>query len=230
MAPARCLRGGRPPECGRTNLVNSEQARIRPFQSDDLGELYRICLLTAYDGQDGTSLYRDARMPGYVYAAPYALFEPSLAFVAEDADGVGGYIVAALDSHAFEQRLERDWWPALRASHPEPSQDLAQGLSIPEQFALHWIHHPVGTPDELARAFPSHLHINLVPRLQGQGTGRQLIATVISALRDQGSAGLHLHVSLRNQRAARFYQRVGFAELPPGDARVFTMKFADLAG
>jgi GNAT superfamily N-acetyltransferase len=158
---------------------------------------------TADNGQDATSIFRDPRLPGHVYAAPYALFEPSLAFVAQDAGGVGGYIVAALDSQAFEQRLERDWWPALRARHPEPSQDLAKGLSPPEQFALHAIHHPWGTPGELARGFPSHLHINLVPRLQGQGIGRQLIATVISALRDQGSHGLHLHVRHGNQRGCR---------------------------
>lgn len=215
---------------GRTNPVNSEPARIRPYQPDDLDELYRICLQTADNGRDGTSLFRDPRLPGHVYAAAYARFEPSLAFVAQDAGGVGGYIVAALDSQAFEQRLERDWWPALRASHPEPSQDLARGLSPQEQFALRWIHHPLGTPDELASGFPSHLHINLVPQLQGQGTGRQLIVTVISALRDQGSAGLHLHVRPGNRRAAGFYRHVGFAELPADDVHVFTMNFADLAG
>jgi ribosomal protein S18 acetylase RimI-like enzyme len=217
------------PQCGRTNPVSSEPARIRPYQTDDLDELYRICVQTADNGHDATSMFRDPRMPGHIYAAPYAIFEPSLAFVAQDAGGVGGYVVAALDSQAFEQRLERDWWPALRASHPEPSPDLAKGLSAPEQFALHWIHHPWGTPDELARDFPSHLHINLVPRLQGQGTGRQLIAAVISALRDQDSPGLHLHVRRSNQRAAGFYRHVGFARLPGGDARVFTMNFAPLA-
>jgi ribosomal protein S18 acetylase RimI-like enzyme len=209
--------------------VNSEPARIRPYQPDDLDELYRICVQTADNGQDATSMFRDPRLPGHVYAAPYALFEPSLAFVARDAGGVGGYIVAALDSQAFEQRLERDWWPALRASHPEPSQDLAKGLSPPEQFALHAIHHPWGTPDELARAFPSHLHINLVPRLQGQRMGRQLIATVISALRNQGSHGLHLHVGHGNQRAAGFYRHVGFAELPADDVHVFAMNLVHLA-
>jgi ribosomal protein S18 acetylase RimI-like enzyme len=209
--------------------VNSEPARIRPYQPDDLDELYRICVQTANNGKDATSMFRDPRLPGHVYAAPYALFEPSLAFVASDAGGMGGYIVAALDSQAFEQRLERDWWPALRASHPEPSQDLTQGLSPKEQFALHVIHHPWGTPDELARSFPSHLHINLVPRLQGQGIGRQLIATVISALRDQGSHGLHLHVGHGNQRAAGFYRHVGFAEFPADDAHVFTMNLAHLA-
>src|SRR6266702_3229427 len=87
--------------------------------------VFPACVQTADNGQDATSMFRDPRLPGHVYAAPYALFEPSLAFVGQDAGGAGGYIVAALDSHAFEQRLERDWWPALRASHPEPSQDLA---------------------------------------------------------------------------------------------------------
>ena len=205
--------------------MNSDLARIRPYQLGDLSELYRICVQTADNGQDATSMYRDPRLPGHVYAAPYALFEPSLAFVAEDADGIGGYIVAALDSRTFEQRLERDWWPALRATYPEPSQDLAETLSPSEQFALHFIHHPLSTPDELA-TFPSHLHINLIPRLQGQGIGGRLIATVISALRHQGSDGLHLHVSQRNQRAAGFYRHVGFVELPADDARVFTMSFA----
>ncbi len=166
---------------------------------------------------------RDPRLPGHIYAAPYALFEPSLAFVAQDACGVSGYVVAALDSRAFERRLERDWWPELRARLPEPTEHLAEGLSAPELFALHAIHHPWGTPDELARDFPSHLHINLLPRSQGRGIGRQLIATVIAALRDQGSPGFHLRVSLRNQRAAGFYRRVGFVELPADGARVFTM-------
>ncbi len=206
--------------------MTSEPARIRSYQPGDLDELYRICLQTADNGQDATSLFRDPRLPGHVYAAPYAIFEPSLAFVAQDSAGVGGYIVAALDSQAFEQRLERDWWPELRASHPEPSQDLAEGLSPQEQLALHAIHHPWSATDDLARDFPSHLHINLLPRLQGQGMGRQLIATVISALRDQCSPGLHLHVSLGNPRAAMFYQQLGFAELPADDVRVFSMSLA----
>ena len=208
----------------------SQPARIRPYRPDDLDDLYRICVQTADNGRDATSMFRDPRLPGHVYAAPYALFEPSLAFVAQDAGGVGGYIVAALDSQAFERRLERDWWPALRAAYPEPPPDLAAGLPPQEEFALHAIHHPWGTPDELAREFPSHLHINLVPRWQRQGVGRQLIATVISALREQGSAGLHLHVRRANQRAAGFYRHVGFAELPAGDVHVFTMKFAPPAG
>jgi ribosomal protein S18 acetylase RimI-like enzyme len=207
-----------------------EPARIRPYQSGDLDELCRICLQTANNGGDGTSIFRDSRLPGHVYAAPYALFEPSLAFVAADAEGVGGYVVAALDTAAFEQRLQRDWWPGLRESHPEPSPDLAGELSSQEQSALEAIHYPRTTPAELTGDFPSHLHINLVPRLQGQRLGQQLIATVVSALRAGGSTGLHLHVRPGNYRAAGFYRHLGFAEFPAEDRRVFTMAFTAPSG
>ena len=62
-----------------------------------------------------------------MHAAPYGIFQPSLAFVAEDDAGVGGYILGALDSESFEDRLERDWWPRLRGRYPEPPADVPRG-------------------------------------------------------------------------------------------------------
>lgn len=210
--------------------MNSELVSIRPYRPRDLDDLYRICLQTADSGTDATSLFRDPKLPGHVYVGPYTAFEPSLAFVAQDAEGVGGYILAALDSRAFERRNERDWWPALRSSYPEPSQDESSELSLPEWYALQNIHHPWMTADELASRFPSHLHIDLVPRLQGRGIGRRLIATLTASLRDQGSRGVHLGVLRTNQRAIGFYRHVGFTELPAAlpadDALIFTMDLA----
>ena len=210
--------------------MNSEPASIRPYQPNDLDDLYRVCRQTADNGHDATALFRDPKLPGHVYAGPYATFEPSLAFVAQDAGGVNGYILAALDSRAFEQRLERDWWPVLRASYPEPPPDVAAKLSTPERYALHDIHHPWTTADELASRFPSHLHIDLMPRLQGRGIGRWLVATLTASLRDRGSPGLHLLVSRSNRRAVGFYRHVGFTEFAPAsptaDGLIFTMDLA----
>jgi ribosomal protein S18 acetylase RimI-like enzyme len=210
--------------------VGLESPRIRQYQPGDLDDLYRICLQTADNGGDGTALFRDPRLPGHIYAAPYAKFEPSLAWVAEDTGGVGGYIVAALDSWAFEQHVERDWWPALRTRYPEPPRDLAAQLSTQERDALANIHHPWHTDNELADQYPSHLHINLVPRLQGRGIGRQLIATLLSGLRAQGSRGVHLLVRRDNQRARGFYGHVGFRELPVTDVHIFAMQLTELPG
>ena len=190
-----------------------DTARIRPYRSSDLDALYRICLLTGDKGQDATALYHDSRLLGHLFAAPYGLFEPSLAFVAEDAAGVGGYIVGALDSQAFEERLESRWWPYLRTRYPDPLPGLPSQQWTPDQHVAHAIHHPWRTPDELAMRYPSHLHINLLPRLQASGYGRQLTSTLTAALRGQGSRGVHLYVTPGNRRAARFYRHIGFTEL-----------------
>lgn len=204
--------------------VNSELTRIRPYQPADLDNVYRICLLTADDGEDGTALFGDAKLPGHLFVGPYVAFEPSLAFVAEDSAGVGGYTLGTFDTKAFEERLERDWWPALRTGYPEPGPDVR--LSTPEQYAIHNIHDPGRTGDELAARFPSHLHIDLLPRMQGHGIGRTLIATMIAALRDRGSPGVHLLVSRGNQRATGFYRHLGFSEFSATDMKIFTMNLA----
>jgi ribosomal protein S18 acetylase RimI-like enzyme len=186
---------------------------IRPYRPGDLGALYRICLLTGDEGQDATSLYQDPRMPGHFFAAPYGLFAPELAFVAEDTAGVGGYILGALDTQDFEERLERTWWPRLRARYPDPPATLPPEQLTPDQQVAHMIHHPWRVPDGLAARYPSHLHIDLLPRLQGSGLGSQMTKTLIAALRDHGSAGVHLHVPRGNQHAAGFYRHIGFTEL-----------------
>ena len=207
--------------------MDHDDVLVRPYQPGDLDDLYRVCLLTAFKGADGTAIFGDPMLPGHLYVAPYAIFEPSLATVAQDADGVAGYIVAALDSRVFEQRLEQEWWPALRSRYPEPSDDLAERLSVQEQRAIGDIHRPFEPMPQLAERFPSHLHINLLPRLQGRGVGRRLIQTLIAQLRARGSRGLHLYVGLDNDRAPEFYRRVGFTPLAVADPHVFVMDFTD---
>ncbi len=200
---------------------------IRSYQASDLDALYQICLQTADDGQDATALFSDPELPGHVYVGPYVTFEPELAFVAEDAEGVGGYIVAALDSQAFEGRLEREWWPRLRRCYPEPSPDAAGDLTQTEQYAIHDIHHPFGAPEEVTERYPSHLHIDLIPRLQGQRAGRRLVETVISRLQAEASPGLHLLVGRSNQGAIGFYRHIGFTEHPLRGPYTFTMQLTD---
>ena len=70
----------------------------------------------------------------------------------------------------------RDQYPA-----PHPSFRRISGRRI---SAAGFIHVPLTVPDELAEDYPSHLHINLMPRLQSQGLGRPLMNTLIRALRE----------------------------------------------
>jgi ribosomal protein S18 acetylase RimI-like enzyme len=196
---------------------------IRPYRDGDIDALYRICLQTGDDGEDATSLFEDPEILGHVFVAPYVLFEPSLIFVAEDEAGVGGYIVGALDSSTFEKRLDADWWPMLRDRYRAPSSELPPDQWAADQRAAHFVHVPLTIPDELAEDYPSHLHINLVPRLQAQGLGRRLIDTLIGTLRVQGSVGLHFFVSPANQRAVGFYQHLGFTMISAEGPLIFVM-------
>jgi ribosomal protein S18 acetylase RimI-like enzyme len=182
---------------------------IRPAQPADLDVLRLICLQTGDAGEDATGLYEDPLLLGDIFAAPYAVLEPDLAFVTEDEQGVSGFVLGALDTPAFEERLEHEWWPALRQKYPDPPEG---DWTREERWMAH-IHHPSRTPAELTDQYPSHLHINLLPRTQGQGAGRKLMDTLLDALRAQGSRGVHLGVWSKNTRAIGFYRHIGFTEI-----------------
>jgi len=189
---------------------------IRGFRPADLDELYSVCLATGAGGDDASVLYRDPKLVGHVYAAPYAQLSPRTVFVVEDTDTVGGYIVGALDTRGFEALLEAEWWPALRQIYRDPSGTPRAGWSGDELMSYK-IHHPDRTAEEIAGPYPSHLHINLLPRLRGQGVGRRLMMRWLTAVRDMGSRGAHLAVGPANRRAIGFYRTCGFHELerPP---------------
>ena len=196
---------------------------IRPATPDDLETLYHIALLTGDNGGDASLLHQDPRLIGHIYAAPYAVLSPETAFVAEDAQGVAGYIVGAVDTRAFEARLEREWWPPLRARYPDPS-GRPPGSWTADEMRAWLIHHPYPTPDRVLAGHPSHLHINLLPRLQGQGMGKALMDRLLTALRAQGSPGVHLGTGETNVRAWRFYEIYGFGTVPrPDGARSRTV-------
>jgi ribosomal protein S18 acetylase RimI-like enzyme len=197
-------------------------AQIRGYRDGDLRDLYRICLETGDDGDDATALFADRDLLGHLYAAPYGVHEPSLAFVAEDEAGVGGYCLGALDTRAFEERLERDWFPPLRRRYAEPDAAQRENWTRDEQVA-YAIHHPWRTDEELLADYPSHLHIDLLPRLQGRGFGRRLMDTQVAALAGRGSRGVHFFVRPSNQRALGFYRHLGFTQLREDDGYVLGM-------
>ncbi len=183
-------------------------ARVRRYAPADYDAVSAICVQTAEAGGDATGLYVSDELMPDIFVRPYVVLEPSLAFVADDGE-VGGYIVGTADTRAFVSRYASDWLPAFAEGykHTEPvvsKDDLIRHLG-------HW-------PERMLIAevddYPAHLHIDLLPRLQGQGLGRQLIETLIAALQERGVPGLHLSMDSANTGARAFYDRLGFAELP----------------
>jgi ribosomal protein S18 acetylase RimI-like enzyme len=181
--------------------------QIRPMRREDRDAVYAICLKTGDAGQDATALYRDADLLGHLYAGAYAALEPESGFILEDEEGAGGYILGAFDTYAFEKRLEEEWWPDLRARYPDPD-----ALPEPDRHLAQAIHKPWRTPRRITEPYPSHLHIDLLPRFQGKGWGKRMMDHWLAAMRGQGSPGAHLGVGMRNERAVKFYLRYGFTE------------------
>jgi GNAT superfamily N-acetyltransferase len=191
---------------------------IRAFGQGDLDDLYRICLETS---AGGGAAYRDPKLVGHVYVAPYAILSPQSAFVIEDGYGVGGYIVGAADTRNFEARLEAEWWPSLRRVYNDPSDIPRAGGSL-DQLMMHRIHHPRQVPSEIVEGYPSHLHLNLLPRLRGQGFGRGLMNQWLRAISETGSRGAHLAVGAANLRPSSFIEPAVFGSCIPHRQRFRT--------
>lgn len=179
---------------------------IRAFRPEDERALYDICLRTGDSGEDATGRYGDPDLLGAVYVGPYLRLAPSLAFVGEDGEGVAGYVLGVADTRAYEEASEREWWPMVRSSYG-PSvfpQDSPEGRLVG------LIHDPPTADEDVVERYPAHLHIDLLPRLQGRGYGRRLLETLFDALSAEGVGGVHLGVGLVNTRAIGFYERIGF--------------------
>jgi ribosomal protein S18 acetylase RimI-like enzyme len=183
---------------------------IRPFRPGDEPAVAEICLRTADTGADATGIFEDDAIWAEIFVLPYVHRHPELAFVVATDDGrVAGYIVCAPDTDEFETWFHDDWWPQRGARWPEPSIERTR-----QDGTLIYAYGRRAGAEPYGARYPAHLHIDLLPELQGQGWGRGLIETLVRALRDRGVTGLHLTASTRNAGALAFYPRVGFTPIP----------------
>ena len=184
---------------------------IRRVRDGDEAAVSTVTLATGLLGQDASRLYEDPSLIGQIYSLPYVRLEPDLALVAEDAEGVGGYAVGVGDTAAWEARLEREWWPELRARYPEPPADLSEWSA--DQAASGMFHRPSRVPPEVSERHPSHLHLNLMPRMQRLGLGGRLLERWLVVASSQGVRKVHVGVGTANDRALRFWSSNGFEPL-----------------
>lgn len=187
-------------------------ARIRKARAGDEAGAYYVCLKTGDHGRDGEPYYaEDPDALGRIFVGPYLAYEPELALILEDDEGICGYAFGSFDSKQFYARYETEWRPRLCERFPKPKGDPANWTRV--QQAHSWYHEPDYYCPEPYEAYPSHLHIDLLDRAQGRGFGREMMERVIALLKDRGSPGAHLGVSVLNRRAVGFYERLGFQEL-----------------
>ena len=187
-------------------------ALVRPFAPGDVDACYEICLRTGDHGSDASALYIDPRLIGEIWVGPYLERWPEHAFVVADDMGVGGYIVGAPDTTEHHDWLEQEWLPPLHRRYPIDAFPV--GSADAELVRL--LHDPPRTRDRVAAEWPAHLHIDLLPRIQGRGYGRILMNALFHSLRSVGVPAIHLGVSSQNPGAIAFYRRLGFQDIGDG--------------
>jgi ribosomal protein S18 acetylase RimI-like enzyme len=177
--------------------------RIRPFRASDRADVAEICLRTGDSGRDATGMHGSDELLADIFVLPYVELEPATSFVVDTGERVSGYVVSAPDTRDFVARYRNEWLPAFAEKYRdlEPSLILELGLN-PDRMII----------DELDE-YPAHLHIDLLPELQGQGMGRVLMRTLLAALHDAGVPGVYLEMSPTNTGAAAFYKKLGFTPL-----------------
>lgn len=185
---------------------------IRLARPGDQAGAYYVCLKTGDFGKDGEPFYReDPDALGRIFVGPYLAYEPELSHILEDDQGICGYALGAFDSRAFYARYEKEWRPQLCVQFPMPTGDPSQWTR--SQMVHSWYHSPDYTMPEPYAEYPSHLHIDLLEGAQGRGYGRRMMELVMDKLRQCGSPGAHLGVSMANTPAYGFYLRLGFKDL-----------------
>jgi ribosomal protein S18 acetylase RimI-like enzyme len=186
----------------------SRVTTMHPGTVHDLPGAYRVCLLTGAGGEDASALHDDPDLLGHVWAGPYLAFPEAVTRVLHDGRGVAGYCLAVPDTRAFERWVAQVWLPPLQARHPRGSGSTPADAALVER-----LYGPTSADAGLLGSHPAHLHVDLLPRLQGQGWGRRVVETVLDALGTAGATGVHLGVDEDNSAAQGFYERLGFTRL-----------------
>jgi ribosomal protein S18 acetylase RimI-like enzyme len=187
--------------------------QIRSYVGSDRAALYDICVRTADAGGDARGMWSSDDLMPDLFAYPYVVLGPHLAFVLDAGGEVVGYAVGTADTASFAAAYRDRYIPLMADRYPAPTTPPV--TPDEEMVALH--HHPERLLRPELADYPAHLHIDLLPSHQGQGWGRRLIETLFAALAADGAPAVHVGMLTANERGRRFYDRLGFHEIAVPD-------------
>ena len=194
-----------------------DACRRRCVVASDKKALYRICQLTGDAGKDASRIFQDMDLLGDLYVGPYLTYQPELAWAIEDNRGICGYLLAVSDTVAYQKWHVRYWLPRIRKGRHVPTTD-EENWTMDESLRASLFEFEFDRPDWLEQ-FPAHIHIDLLPRIQGKGWGTLFVQEMLGTLRNKGCPGVHLGMHPENTKALEFYQKLGFQVLEQVDLK-----------
>ncbi|KAH9846982.1 acyl-CoA N-acyltransferase [Lenzites betulinus] len=200
-----------------SDTTSKGEVYLREVRPSDSPSLNRICLLTGDAGKSAEPLHTFGELIGLVYAEPYAHLPTTFGFVMVDPskdNAVVGYILGTYATRTFEQHATSEWFPRVRAKYTLPPE-TNEGATDADRRYINILYNPSHAPQAAVDFSPAHLHIDILPGYQRQGWGRKLTARAVEYLRaERGLKRLWLGLDPRNDDAKKFYERLGFKELP----------------
>ena len=144
-------------------------------------DLAVVCLKTGDAGKDATAREDDPHLLGLIYAIPYQVLEPDLAFVIDGPEGVAGYVLGALDTQAFNARLAARMVSAPAGAR-SPTRTGPRQLARQRLGAASDPSSRFRLPEALDRAIPRTAISTCCPHARGKGIGRRALAFLDNGL------------------------------------------------
>ena len=168
--------------------------RVVPYTPEHADEMRAVCLATASERARTSKTH--GRFTLLMYCEPY--LEHGTCFMLVDDEGVArGYTLCAEDFESWQ-----------KAFAPYRAQIEALGDEYAQRVANEYAEFARTAPE-----YPAHLHIDIEEPYTGGGNGRALMETLIGYLREAGVPGVAFGVAAGNERAIKFYERMGFEHL-----------------
>jgi ribosomal protein S18 acetylase RimI-like enzyme len=193
--------------------TDNAPAQIRPYECRDREAVRTICCDTADGGGPVDNFFPDREVFGDVLTAYYTDIEPESSWVAETENGVVGYVTGCLDTRKFIRAMVFHILPrvALKAIRRHTLRMPRAKRFFLSNFGL-WLRYSSEKTVDYHN-YPSHLHVNLKPGFRAQGMGGELVLRFLEQAKVRGSCGVHANVREDNDRARKFFERLGFVAL-----------------
>jgi ribosomal protein S18 acetylase RimI-like enzyme len=166
-------------------------ATIRPYQQKDYENLREVCFVTATPPYN-----KNKDITAALFCEYYLNYEGEHCFVVADQDdNAVGYILCAPDYTEFVKKFTKYQLPIVRK------------LSFKE-YVLHKLEFMYNK--KVAKDYPAHLHIDIMPDFQRMGMGKKLVDALMAHLNSIGVQKLHLGCGASNEKGTSFYKKIGF--------------------
>ncbi len=199
---------------------------IRHYQNADCSAVCDISSDTAFFGEPVEAFLDDRRLYCDAFARYYVIYETSFVWVAENGDGIIGFLFGCADTAAYSTNwrryiIIRVLVNAVRGSYRIRRRTLS--------FAFGMFMGMIRGEEPMVDLvdYPAHLQIDVKLGFRGLGIGRELIIAYLEQIRGLGVGGVHLVTTSHNVVACHLYEKIGFQLLDRRPNRYWTRRLGE---